>query len=44
MSFIPPRNFTLGDNDEQWMNMNITRDPKKGIFTQYRNKRHEREQ
>ena len=41
--FIPPRNVTLGNDNESWNNLNIQRDPTKGIFTQYRNKRHERE-
>lgn len=42
MKFLPPRDFTLGDDNEEWMNLNIQKDPPKGIFTQYRNKRHER--
>jgi len=45
MTFLPPRDFTLGDDSESWMsNLNITKEPVKGIYTQYREKRHERQQ
>ena len=41
--FLPPRNFTFGDDSESWNNLNIQRDPVKGIFTTYKNKRQERQ-
>jgi hypothetical protein len=44
MKFLPSRNVTFGDDNEEWMNLNIKKDPIKGVFTQYRNKRNERAQ
>ena len=45
MTFLPPIDFTFGDDSESWMsNLNITKEPVKGIYTQYREKRHERQQ
>lgn len=41
--FLPPRNVTFGNDNESWNNLNIQRDPVKGIYTTYRNKRQERQ-
>ena len=41
--FLPPRNVTFGNDNESWNNLNIQRDPVKGIYTNYRKKRQERQ-
>ena len=45
ISFLPPKDFTLGNDNESWMtNMDIQKDPIKGVFTQFRQTKNEREQ